>query len=492
MLPVIVVRVASRAVVEGALPSDAEAALLDEFSHRNGQRGKLKHLGLPYWHEPAILRTWRRTRRGLSFPRGGLDRIRAVLEQHGLIHALEDRRTEGDGPRDVPDHLVELWPHQEHVVGVIASRETCLVRAPAASGKSTIALAFAARMKLPLLVIVKSGALADQWRRRAAKELDVPEKEIGFVRGAKRRLAPVTVAMQQTLTTRGVDEEMARYFGIVVFDEMQGASSATAYAVLDQFPARYRIGISESEKRADGKQFLIYDVLGDVAVDVPRGELVEDGHILDAEVRVVPSAHLAPWYGYGKTDDASADLDFDRLLAELARDDARNDLVLGSALAEAEAGEQVLVLSHRREHCQHLAARVAAAGARVGILIGGADHAREFERAISGLRSGELRVGVGTYQAVGTGVDLPRVGVAVCATPIAGNKQFYGQVRGRVCRAPEGKSSARLVYIWDAEIHPGHLKNLCAWNEKVLLRDGDVWRDARAMRRVPRKATNGG
>jgi len=251
-------------------------------------------------------------------------------------------------------------------------------------------------------------------------------------------------------------------------------------AAIDPFPAKYRIGISADERRRDKKEFVIHDLFGDVAVDIKREDLIESKHVLDVEVRVVPTEFDAPWFGFDKSGDARTDLDFDRLLGEMTSDDGRNALAIKCVLDEVTAGEQVLLMSHRREHCQRLAEKVAAAGVRVGLLIGGADYAKEFMRAREGVLSGALRVGVGTYQAIGTGVDLPRVGVAVCATPIAGNRQFFGQVRGRVCRVAEGKSDARLWYLWDRGVYITHLRNLSAWNERVLVLDGGKWHDARS------------
>ena len=456
-----------------------ESELCSLFNHVNPQREKMRKMGLPFYSEPRTITTWRPCKAhgedctGIRIPRGGMARLRKLLKEHGLQHRVEDLRTEGEALPEgaIPDHLLELRPYQREMVESMAMKENCLIRAGTASGKTSATIALIAQLKLPALVVVWSGGLFDQWQARIQKELGLAKKDIGVIRGAKRVLRPITIAMQQTLA-KEVDPALAAYFGVVVLDEVQRAAASSVYGAINPFPARYRIGVSADERRRDGKEFLIGDLFGEVAYEITKEKLVQVGATLDVSIDVLPTAHDAPWYG---VPDVGKKLDFGRLLDELCLDEARNLQVLNAAHEAALAGEQVLVMSHRREHCVELARRVSEMGHRTGLLIGGADYATEFARARDGLLDGTLRVGVGTYQAVGTGTDLPGVGVAVAATPIAGNGPFFQQVRGRVCRKPDGKTAARMVYLWDHAVFGSHLKNLCKWNAEVRVQTGGSW-----------------
>jgi superfamily II DNA or RNA helicase len=247
-------------------------------------------------------------------------------------------------------------------------------------------------------------------------------------------------------------------------------------------PARYRIGVSADVKRKDRKEPLMHDLFGDVAVDVDRDDLIRSGHVLDVEVRAVPTAFAAPWYGMRDENDSTdtREIDFMRLVREMSDDPARNDQIVRIALEEVRAGHQVLVMAHLREHCMRLGQLINAGGARCGYLIGGDDSAAEFASTAAGLKNGTMRVGVGTYKAVGMGLDLPQVSVGIAATPIAANRQFFGQVRGRICRTSKGKTVARLYVLLDANVFPRHVKNMAAWNSTVMVleRDGS-WVSAR-------------
>lgn len=334
------------------------------------------------------------------------------------------------------------------------------------SGKTRMGFAIAQALKLPTLVVVWSGALHDQWTERAHDELGLPPDCIGTIQGKKRDLKPITVAMSQTIS-KGVDPEVRDHFGVILFDEVQRAAANTMFQSVDPFPAKYRIGISADHSRKDRKEFLTHDLFGAVAADIQRERLVESGHVLDVEIRCIPTRFRADWYGVSDAPEDDKRIDFNRLLDEMCSDKERNELAIACAMRHVPS-EQVLVMSHRREHCIALDHSLVEHGCKTGYLIGGEDYKTVFRDSVEGLKSGALSVGVGTLQAIGQGLDLPRVSIAVVATPIAGNRQNFGQVRGRVCRIANGKDRAILYYLLDTNVYGRrHLKNLMAWNPTV-------------------------
>jgi superfamily II DNA or RNA helicase len=336
---------------------------------------------------------------------------------------------------------------------------------------------------VPVLVVVWTGGLFEQWETRLMRELGLQSRDIGRVRGAERSIKPITIAMQQTLW-RGMTPAFLDTWGMVVCDEVQRAASKTFMDVLDKFPARYRIGISADETRADRKEFLVYDLFGDVAHEVSQDDLIDEGSVLDVECRVVPTEFRADWYVAAR---ASGTPDFNRLLGEMAEDETRNALALDLVLAEVAAGNQVLVLSHRVEHCQRFDAALAARAVPCDLMLGGDEWKARFDATKRGLADGSLRVAAGTIQAIGTGIDLPAVGRGVLTTPIGSNRQLYGQVRGRLCRP--GKADAVLYVLWDRHVHgESALKFLARWNRTTVVRTPDgAWLDVSEYNR--RQAT---
>lgn len=344
------------------------------------------------------------------------------------------------------------------------------------SGKTSSLIAIVARLKLSTLVVVDNAELARQWSDRLIAELGLDAEQIGRIGGGERVIKPITIGMRQTLASAGVAASLRDAFGLVIVDEVHRAASSTFIEVVDVFASRYRIGASADESRKDGKECLIYDVFGDVAHEVSRDDLIAEGSVLDVEIRLVPTEFRADWY---VAQLASGFPDFNKLLDELTADAERNAIVLELARAEAEAGEQVIVLTHRVEHAEGVAASLEGLGRPTRLMLGGADRTAERAAAIDAMRAGSLRAAVGTIQSIGTGIDIPSVSRGVLATPIGNNRQLFSQIRGRICRP--GKSSAALYVLWDWRVNgAATLRRMIEWNHSVVVRcDDGSWQDGR-------------
>lgn len=463
------------------LPGDLCDELRLLFTHDNPAWHTKRALGLPTDGEPRLIETWEvENETRVSFPRGGMSRVRTFLREKGYAYVVEDLRSRGapDQCGLIPDQLIDLYPFQAEMRDAAIARENCYLRAGTGAGKTCIAFGIAAKLKVPTLVLLPNAGLLEQWQERAESELGLKKKDLGLIRGPKWDLRPLTLALPQTLSARKERaEELNEYFGALVMDEIQIAPAKTFFESVNMVAARYRVGISADESRKDRKEFLCHDLFGDEpAAEKTRQELIDEGYVLDVQVRVVPTDFRADWYGLP---DRERELDFNRLLDEMMADPDRAALLL-SMIRQVQ--DQCIVFAHRREHCRTIDRELSAGGMRTGFLIGGDDYKPEFRKTAAGLKDGTVQVGVGTFQAAGTGIDLPKVGLGVAATPIAGNRQFFGQVRGRLCRIAKGKKSATLIYLWDRNVYPRHLDNLVSWNNDVKVLDGGKWVDARHHR----------
>lgn len=473
-------------------PKDVISALQDEFKHSNPEIWKMRKLGFSTKGIPEHFITWDQTETGISFPRGGLQRVREVLTEFGLEWEIDDQRTEGapDARGEIPDHLLKPYDYQEECVGAAIEREQGIIKAPTGSGKTVMVFAAISRIKLASLVVVPNKILMRQWLERIPIELGLDIDDIGMIQGSKMKLRPITLAMVRTLYNRvgpdadpKVREMIADYFGVVACDEAQLFAAETFFNAIDPLPARYRLAVSADHTRKDRKEFLIYDIFTDVVKSITRKRLIKQGAVLDVEIWVIPTDFCADWYGVPEDEDDDHHIDFDRLLNLMLMNDDRNKLAYKVIDETIKEGNQILAFSHRREHCLTVDRTLSAHHYRTGFLLGGPEDEREFVKTLDGLKSGSLDVGVGTYQSTGTGLDLPRIGVGLAMTPIAGNRQFFGQVRGRFCRTIKDgsteKTTARLYYLWDRNVYPKHLRNLVAWNDKVFIWTGTSWTSAR-------------
>jgi superfamily II DNA or RNA helicase len=467
-LIVITVRVDSRLRVPTAGLTDEVLNLLKaEVTHSNPAHYKAVSMGF-YTKEPKTITLYRDDEDGyVSLPRGAANTLRAVAAIQGLELDFDDCRSEGTLPRiEGLTPTVELRDYQVPLVEAALRIENCLIRSPTGSGKTTCAIAFAARAGLPTLFLVNTGGLVDLWVKRIAKELGIDRRDIGILGGGKHKIMPITVAMQQTLYSNPrLVAECSRLFGTVVVDEVQLFAARTFVDVVDRLACRYRVGWSADERRKDKREFLIYDVFGKVAAEVKQADLIELQMVHDVVVKVVPTEFTADWF-VAQDNEPGVNPDWSRLFEEMTSNTERTQIAANIAEAEAADGHQVLAFVHRREHVDNFE-RVY--GRPIGKLLGGSKPNKvEFRRTVEGLTDRSINVAAGTFKACGVGIDLPAVDVGIVLTPIGTNKQFFGQVRGRLCRPSEGKAGAVLYYLWDKlvfGIEP--LINLNRWNNQV-------------------------
>lgn len=476
-----------------SLTSEMVEKLKSEFTYDNPDYARaVRYQRFVGKGVPKTLQTWEEEDGDLTFARGSAKRVFQLLRSNGFDIAIKNATTEGGVglwdfyPRTLAG--VELWDHQKELVRTSIEKQNCLQRGGTGSGKTTAAIALAVELRLPTLVVVHSDALLKQWVARVSKELGISSSDVGIIQADVCRIKAITIGMAQTLRTRV--HALRSVFGCVIQDEVQFAAAPTFFSVTDKLPAKYRIGISASEKRKDGKEFLIYDVFGDVVNETSYETLVGAGVLEDVEVRVVPTEFDAAWLRAARIANQrnrNHGAEQARLLDEMTEDEERNRLVFDLAKRELEIGARCVFFNKRREGCREILKALERSNFVGGLLLGKQCKADEdeFDRTRKGLASGELNFGVGTYQAMGTGVDIPALEVGVLMHPIANDEKgepFFKQVRGRFCRKTEGKSRSLLYYVWDQKIYGKKpLRNLTKWCANVRVWRGGEWVDAKAV-----------
>lgn len=445
---------------------------------------------------PRTIKTWREEDNELSLPRGvlRLPQLWAILRPftggarfgEDWTKHFEDRRILGDPEaRKVVAWLYErlkadtswsLRDFQLELQKAAFIDETALWNSPQGSGKTESGLATGIATGLPTLILSPSSKVFEEWQRRCALRIGY---EPGTIVGGKRVLKPITIAMIQTM--RNCVDEYKDYFGTVIVDEAQFSAAETFTEVVDKFPAKYRIGVTADERRADGKEDIVYDVFGPVSHKVERDILVSRGYILDAKIRIVPTNFgadgSAEWYTKLRPDQKK--ISTTKLIQQMYEDQGRNALI--QEVLDWCKGEQTMVLSLRVEHCRMLDSQATARGYKSGRFLGGQKHKKEFDSCFERMFSGDLEVAFGTYQAVGVGFNLPQLTRGIFALPRANSKKSEMQVKqflGRYERPDfnSGKKSAEVYYLFDQHIYSVNvIKQLQRWRPVVEVWSNGKW-----------------
>ena len=462
------------------LTEQQERAVQKEFEHKNPMFAKKRAMGYNPWaSEQPVIGTWLVDDDFISVPRGGLRRAQRILKHFGHRFDVTDRRFQGKPLSPNVRGLLELRPYQRRATQAAFNSENCLISSSTGSGKTSMIIAMIPMVGVWTLVIVDSNAIALEWVERAKNELDLKGNEIGFIGKGRFDIKPISVAMNQSLNAIKNEkkwQEIIRSFGMVACDEVHVFGASTFQTSIDRFPARYRIGVSDDYRRPDGKHFLIEDMFGGVAYKVGDEELIEAGAIDNVRILVKETQFKAPWYRIP----SGAPGKYNRLLEEISRDTARNTLIGNIAQQEVEAGHQMMIITERDEHTDTLLAICRGRGIPCGKMVSGT---ATFEKVASEIKSGLLKVGIGTQKSLGKGVNIPSLSRGINAGLVPKSLQPWRQRRGRFCR-PTGDSAYWV--LWDKQpLGNKPLRSLIEWNTDVLVDTSKGMIDAKQFLKRP-------
>jgi len=452
-----------------------------EFTHKNPAYSKNKAMGFyvnehdkfqPNYEENVSVTEFDNVPT-LAVPRGGTNQLREIFQRYGCVPWWIDHRLclkpVEERPGKPYSNSVTLWPEQERLVAAMLKHENCLVRSPTASGKTEAALKlveYLLQIAGPVLILVWEGSprsgLMKQWIDRIFQRFEINRSEIGVLGGGNKKVRNITVGMQQTL--RNCAGEYVGCFGSIICDEVQRFAARTFQEVIGKFPARFRIGISADERRKDGNEPLIYDAFGSVVEEIDKKSLLERNLICPVIVRVIPT-DFNYFMQVGNESIAWIDLpsalknahEFYRVMFN---NQERENLIASFVLPCLKAGNSTLITSLRRDHVAKWQSFLIAQGYHCGIMVGGQQDEGTFEIAESGLRNKSMQVAVGTIQKMSTAHDIPPLERCFVLGPLAGNKQLFNQMMGRIGRSYPGKEIAYLYYFWDIRCYPNHLNML--------------------------------
>lgn len=172
---------------------------------------------------------------------------------------------------------LQLRPYQDEAIQQWASHEKRgVVALPTGAGKTIVAVAAIYSVKRSTLVVVPTIDLLYQWKKVLEDHFYTP---IGLLGDGNKDVGPITVSTYDS--ARLTIDRLGNRFGLIIFDECHHLPSPQYQFIAQCAIAPYRMGLSATVQRADGKETVIYDLLG---------PLVYEGKITD-----LVSRSLAPY-----------------------------------------------------------------------------------------------------------------------------------------------------------------------------------------------------
>ena len=197
---------------------------------------------------PVVIKNMVRVRSNLiSIPVGRTD---LIPEDYEVV----DKRV--TVPVDFPEFKFDLRESQQVVYDEI--NDNAIINAWVSWGKTFTGLAIAGKLGQKTLVVTHTVPLRNQWAKEVEKVYGVKPGIIGS--GQFDLDSCIVVGNTQTLY-RNLDK-IKKEFGTIILDEMHHVSSPTFAKIIDTNYARYKIGLSGTIERKDGKHVVFRDYFG--------------------------------------------------------------------------------------------------------------------------------------------------------------------------------------------------------------------------------------
>ena len=362
---------------------------------------------------PIVIKNMARVRDNLvSIPIGRTDLIPNDYE-------VVDKRIEI--PADFPDFKFDLRPSQKDAYDEV--EDNCIINAWVSWGKTFTGLAIAGKLGQKTLVIVHTVPLRNQWAKEVEKVFGITPGIIGS--GKFEIDAPIVIGNTQTLY-RNIPK-VRKEFGTIILDEMHHVSSPTFSKVIDTNYCRYKLGLSGTIERKDGKHVVFRDYFGNKVIKPPKENYMTPSiRIFRSEIRFMDGARI-PWAN--------------RVTA-LANDEEYRHSVAMIAAAYAKRGHKVLVVSDRVYFLQYCAEL---AGDNAICVTGEVAH-EDRETMLDEIRSGKKDILFGTQAIFSEGISLDDLSCLILGTPV-NNEPLLTQLIGRVIRQKEGKKDPVVIDI---------------------------------------------
>ena len=423
-------------------------SLCKKFTYKNPEFEEKRRLKFSVANTPEYLFHYKietlSGNRLLILPRGGLLKVKEFFKEKNLPIKFVDKRV--SHPKiDCKLVKTELDSHQKQIVDVLRDNEGGLIEASPGAGKTISILGLISEVKQPTLILVHEHRLSSQWRGEINKRLK-GDFILGELNGDTKKDGDVVIGIINTIHT--MYKETPEYFdkfGMIVIDETHRLPAETFINFVNNIPAKYRIGVTGTIKRRDGKHILIYDILGEKLIGIDAQDIKH--RITNFEYEVVNTninfeiPTITRWTGKKR----ERVLDITKCIGLLSENEERNTLIVSKVIESIEKGYFPLVLSDRIEHNKKLHEHIISLGYKAVLLIGATRKSTKWEE----IRKDEtIQCIIANTKIASEALDLPRLSALFSTCPTS-NLPKIKQQAGRIRRHLDGKITPKIFDVCD-------------------------------------------
>ncbi|MCC6034553.1 MAG: DEAD/DEAH box helicase [Desulfurococcaceae archaeon] len=362
---------------------------------------------------------------------------------------------------------ISLRNYQEEALQAwIKNNYRGIIALPTGSGKSIIALAAITNIAVRTLIVVYTKEQSFQWREFLLKYTNIPSNMVGLFYSEEKKLSPITIITYQS-GFRYINQ-ISPYFEMIIVDEVHHLPAEKFKYIALHSLARFRMGLSATPEREDGKHEELFPLMGGVVYYKSPSELVEQGYLapyqlitirvkLDKEelLKYKQLRQLYLQYSKGKNfkevleearkgvlDSIEALKIHSELRKLIALSNSKINKAVEIAIKEYESGNKVIVFTQYIDQAREIAERTK------GLLLIGEMPENERKRVLEVFKQAPR--GILVVTTIGDeGIDIPDANVGIIVSGTGSKRQFIQRL-GRLLR-PKTKGTCAKLYEIIAE-----------------------------------------
>ncbi len=421
------------------LPPALLNRLIRLAAFQNPEFFRAQAMRFPTFNKPRIVHCCEDFSKYIGLPRGCLDDALNLLQALCIRVKITDERF-GGIPIDVRFNGA-LRPDQKLATDVMLKYDTGVLSASTAFGKTVVAAFMIAERSVNTLVLVHRKELLDQWIARLSSFLDLHQEKIGQIGGGKRKpTGLIDVAMIQSISRKGVVDDIVAEYGHLMVDECHHISARSFEIVARQSKAKYVTGLSATVIRKDGHHPIIFMNCGPVRFKVDDKKQAAKRPFIHKVITRKTN------FGILHSFDLEKYSAIHEIYAALIDDEERNLMIVKDILGSVSNGRFPLILTERKKHLEKLKTMIDGKIQNVIVLKGGMGKKQRESalRALDSLPEDEEKVILATGKYLGEGFDNQRLDTLFLTLPISW-KGTLTQYAGRLHRTHDMKKDV-LIY----------------------------------------------
>jgi len=203
----------------------------------------------------------------------------AIRDPEGIIH---------EKPLPVKPSLrnIELRDYQKEALEKwIENNYRGIIALPTGSGKTVIGIAAFVAKPVRTLIIAYTREQMFQWREAILKHTDLDPMYVGLIYSDEKKLAPITITTYQS-GYRAIND-ISPYFDMLIIDEVHHLPADKFRYIALHSIARYRMGLSATPVREDGRHVELFPLLGGIVYYKSPEELARKGYLAKYVIETV-------------------------------------------------------------------------------------------------------------------------------------------------------------------------------------------------------------